>query len=419
MKSVFITATKKSIIVVSALIIVFLSGCNEDHNTIPPEKILEYYELNRQNSLNLFLPVMFNLDSLDEELFKIVHFSDAHVSSWSRHNNSNALVQYNLKEAVQFANDPVFRINAMVATGDHIGNHAPTTRSEAVVFLNKFTHTLYAKNHVPAFVSTGNHDINMMHSDIRLHSFSKTELYNLLTSKINYPVQSEGQENFYYADLENPMGGVIRIIALDVVDQDHPVYNAQHNAILSQKQIDWLCHTALKKDMTDLHSVIILLHHPLPPDDEEIRMAIRSEFLHNWNMLPEIIETFRTKQSITRKYKNKELETDSISVNVSFADTPGEFICYLGGHLHTYLDYEVRSSSIQSSLPKQIMIIANNMSPCDRSATTFPVIERSDTGLRNNTFNLYAIDTKNKIIHVTFFGATGFYYPHILKLHYL
>ena len=400
-------------VVVSVLIVGFLSGCNKD--SYPEEKRIEDYELNKQKSLELFAPVMYNdRDNMNEELFKIVHISDAHVSKWSQGNNSHN--PNNLKEAVRFANEAATRINAMVATGDHIGNHISTTRSEAIGFLEIFTNTLNKNNRIPTFTSTGNHDVNMINPNFDLFAISKPELYNHLTSKINYKIYADGIENYYYADLPNPMGGVVRIIVLDVTDQDKMLYNAQHNAILSQKQIDWLCHTALKTDMTDNHSIIILIHHPLPPNEEQLRQTVQNDFLYNWNMLPEIIEAFRTKQAIFGKYRNKLLESDSITVDVSFCNTPGEFICYMGGHLHTYLDYEVRSST-DSVLPKQIMIIANNMSPCDISQTTH--IERRETGLYNNTFNLYAIDTKNKKIHVTFFGATGFYYPQVLTLHYL
>ena len=375
---------------------------------------MEDYDINKQNSLKLFTPVMYNnLDGKHNELFKIVHISDAHLSTWSRGNHIND--PQNLKEAVRFANETVTRINAIVATGDHISNHDKTTRSQAISYMNAFTKALYENNEIPALTSTGNHDINMMNSNFDEFAISKTELYNLSTSKINYRINSDGIENYYYADLPNPMGGVIRIIALDVTDQDIMQYDAQHNAILSQKQINWLCHTALQKDMSEQHSVIILIHHPLPADDEALKTTVYNEYLYNWNMLPEIIEAFRTKQTLIKKYRNKLNVSDSIAVNVSFSHSPGEFICYLGGHLHTYLNYEVKVTP-ESSLPKQIMIIANNMSPSEKSSTTF--IERTDTGLQNNTFNLYAIDTKNKTIYVTFFGATGFYYPQVLTLHY-
>ena len=407
-----------SIIICLSFIYLF-SGCSKDSQT-SQEKKDEFYEQNRLITLGIFTPVMYSNEEratgelFKSELFKIVHISDAHVSPWSQGNNCNN--PNNIKEAVKFANDQNTRINAMVATGDYISNHLSTTRTEVLNYMNIFTEALYRQNNIPTFTSTGNHDTNMLNPNFLSFALSKTDIYNHLTAKINHQIYSEGIENYYYTDLPNPMGGTIRIIALDVTDQDEMLYTAQHNAILSQKQINWLCHTALKKDMTELHSVIILIHHPLPHDEESLKKIAYNQYLYDWNMLPEIIETFRTKQTLTKKYRNKLLVSDSISVDVSFSNSPGEFVCYLGGHLHTYINYEVKCS-IASTLPPQIMIIANNMSPNEQNPLS--PIERSETGLQNNTFNLYAIDTKKKMIYVTFFGATGFYYPQVLTLQYL
>ena len=409
-----INSFSKVIIFCLLLFSVFFSGCAKP--SVSEEKLIEYYEINKLNCLTTLKPHMYSdLENERKELFKIVHLSDAHLSPWSNGNNTKN--PYNLKEAVLFANDTATKTNVMVATGDHISQTMRTTSHDALSYLKIFSNTLFLDNKIPAFTSTGNHDPNMLNPDHPEYALSKSDLYTNLTAHINHPFYSEGLENYYYADLPNPMGGVIRIIALDVTDQENRKYSVQHNAILSQKQIDWLCNTALKKNMTESHSVIILVHHPLPPDREEaVRGIVYNEFLHEWNMIPEIVETFRTKQSLSRKYGNKLNVADSITVDVSFVDSPGEFVCYLGGHLHTYLHYEVRSSS-DPALPNQLMIIANNMSPSEKSETT--PIQRYDTGLRNNTFNIYALDTNRKVIYVTFFGATSFYYQQVITLRYL
>ncbi|MDR2233242.1 MAG: metallophosphoesterase [Tannerella sp.] len=401
------------ILIISQLFVVgFFSSCSKE--LITDEQLLEYYNTNRQNSLDIFSTIMYN-DSAGkrQELFKLVHFSDAHVSTWSSGNN--VLDPYNIKEAVRFANDPETKINALVSTGDHISNNVNTSHEEALKFMNIFSQTLYDQNNIPTFPSTGNHDANMMNPEFKSYALSKIDLYNNLTVRANHKLKSSGTENYYYADVVNPMGGTIRIISLDVTDQDELVFDAQHNAILSQKQIDWLCNTALKTGMTVRHSVIVLIHHPLPPADEEVRKAMLNEHLYNWNMVPEIIEAFRSKTTLNKKYNNHLLDTDNITIDVSFENSPGEFICYLGGHIHTFLQYEV--ASYGSTLPNQLMIIANNMCPTDKSPTS--PIQRSNIGLRNNTFNLYAIDTKRKIIYTTFFGATAFYYPQALTYKYL
>ena len=401
-------------LIISQLLIVgFFSSCSKE--IITEEKLQSYYDINRQNSLALFEPVMYSDSGVKgEELFKIVHISDEHVSTWSSGNS--VLDPFNLREAVRFANDPETKINAMVATGDHISNREATTREEALGFLDIFAQTLYDQNNIPTFACFGNHDANMMNPNFIPYALSKTDLYNHLTAKTNFKIKTSGTENYYYTDLVNPMGGTIRIIALDVIDQDELLYDAQHNAILSQKQIDWLCQTALKKGMTVRHSIIVLIHHPLPPANQDaMKGIVYNEYMYNWNLIPEIIEAYRSKKALIKKYRNKLLSTDSISVNVSFENSPGEFICYLGGHLHTYLQYEVNSYG--STLPNQLMIIANNMCPSDKSSSS--PIERTYVGLQNNTFNLYAIDTKRKKIYITFFGATSFYYPQVLTCQYL
>ena len=407
MRKIFIYSELMLPVIGLLLLFGFFAGCEKS------DMSGKYYELNRQKALETITPFMYsNAESESKERFKIVHISDVHLSPWS--SGTNIRNPFNLEEAIRFANDPETRIDVIVDTGDHISSTMNTTYRDAMTYLVAYAKTLFRDNNIPTFPSTGNHDSNMLNPNHPDYALSTMDLHTHLTSKINHPVFSDGKENYYYADLPNPMGGVIRVIALDVTDQTNRIYSSQHNAILSQKQIDWLCHTALKQNMTEGHSVLILVHHPMPPANEEaLKGTVYNEYLHNWNMVPEIIEAFRTKESIQKAYRNKLNDTDSIAVDVSYDQSPGEFICYLGGHLHTFLHYEIKSVS----QPKQLMILSNNMSPSERSANT--PIQRSSTGQQNNTFNLYAIDTEKKVIYIAFFGATGFYYPQVLELAYL
>jgi hypothetical protein len=250
-----------------------------------------------------------------------------------------------------------------------------------------------------------------------VESITKADTYNNITSRINYPIRHSGTENYYYADVANPTGGKIRLIGLDILDQDSPRYNTQSHAILSQRQIDWFSGTALKEGMTSGHSVIVLIHYPLT-EDPEIRKYVYNWFVYDWRVIPEIVEAFRGKTCLSKTYANSMDASDSLLVDVSYADTPGEFICYLGGHIHTYLDFEITDiGNVNPLLPKQIMIISNNMSPSDRNVKSF--IERSNLGLSNNSFNIYEIDTYSKTIYVAFFGAPGLYYPSLISLKYL
>jgi len=375
-----------------------------------------YYEINKRNCLIKFSPITATtLRQEENDLFKLMHISDAHLAPWSSNNPYQN--PFNLIEAIRFANDPEANINALVATGDHIGNNLNTTRELALTYMDAFTKTLYDHNTIPTFVSTGNHDANMLNRERPDFAVSKSDVYRHTTTKANYPIHGPEERNYYYTDMPDPMGGTIRIIALDVIDQEGTVHDTQHYATFSQQQIDWFCHTALKENMTPMHRVIVLIHHPLSSTNPEVRLFSYDEYMYGWKMIPEIMEAFRSKNDWSQQYCNRFNESDNLTVDVSFKDTPGEFICYLGGHIHTYMHYEVDGfRNLNPTLPKQLMIIANNMSPSEKNQKS--LIERNPVGLRNNTFNLYAIDTSTKSIYITFFGATAFYYPDVIKLSY-
>jgi len=418
--------------IVYALVVV--QGC-KDGNVVNVDDIPHFYEVNRAECLRKFAPFIGNTTQ-KQFFFKIVHISDVHVSSWS--SNCPANQPYNLEEAVRFANDPAAGFHTLIETGDHINNKLETQRDEALKYLDAFANALYSpSNLIPTFTSTGNHDANMLNPDHPEYALSKADIYNHITSRTNYAIHTDGVQNYYYADLPNPAGGVIRIISLDVIDQDGVEFDAQHFALFTAQQVNWFCETALKENMTENHSVIVLIHYPLPSNAPAAKDFVFNDFQYHWLLVPEIIEAFRSKSDFTHKYicnfrakrinpvaqkmtkRNVvELEPDTLSVNVSFRDAPGEFICYLGGHAHTYLHYGVDDIRNKNpDLPKQIMILANNMSPSERNAKS--PVQREINGVMNNTFNVYAIDTVNKTIHITFFGATGFYYPEIIALKYL
>ncbi len=339
------------------------------------------------------------------ERFKLVHISDAHISDWSDGNHKNK--PKNLLEAVRFANQTELRINAMVHTGDHIGNTDKTTLASAEEYFASFTRFFYESNQIPSFVSVGNHDANMMNPS-STHWVTRENMNRLLISKQNYVVQAEPKRNYFYTDLPSPQGGMIRFISLDPTDQDGGLYNAQHLAIFSREQIDWLCHKALKENMTAEHSVIILLHYAMYPDpDQPGAKPYENHFVHAWGMIPEIIEAFRSKTSWKWDYANKIIREPelSIPVDVDFSQTPGEFICYLGGHVHTYDCYEVGGiRNASPDLPKQREVICNNMSPCD-IGTLYNTIMRKNNSVICNSFNVYAIDTNEKKVYITIFGA--------------
>ncbi|MDR1675517.1 MAG: metallophosphoesterase [Tannerella sp.] len=386
-----------------------LSGCNRGEETV-----LDEYETNRNLCLESFATSAGGVLSLrvnqPDNIFTLVHISDAHLSPWSSNNHFTRPA--NLTEAVRFANDPELKVHALVATGDHISNSPATTRTKAFSYMEAFAKALYTQNTVPTFASTGNHDANLLNREHPEYALGRADIFSLVTYRTNYPVHSPVGQNYYYADLADPMGGTVRIIALDVIDQEGTAYDVQHYATFSQRQIDWFCHTALKEDMTDKHRVIVLVHFPLSTTSPDLRVFSTDEYLYSWNMIPEIVEAFRSRNDWKQTYRNRRNASDTLAVDVSFRNARGDFVCYLGGHIHTYMHYEVDGfRNLNPALPRQIMIIANNMSPSEKNEKS--PIKRA-AGLRNNTFNVYAIDTRERTVYIHFFGATAWYYLDLL-----
>ena len=382
--------------------VLFATGCHH-------EDYIRNFEINTQDASAMLQQITYNeIQNPNEpstlrntyERFKIVHISDPHISDWTADNHCSNPI--NVLEAVQFTNLVDLRINAFVATGDFIANMEKTTAFDATFYLRSFITALYTDNNVPTFVCTGNHDANML-TDKQEYYLSKQMLNGILFNKSNYTLHQPYGENYYYADLSNPCGGTIRIIALDNTDQDGFEYNSLTTSCITQQQVNWLIQTALVEGMTDTHHVIILNHHPLQPysKDQSTYMCAGTH-LYGATLIPDIVNAFIQKKSLEADYRTTKAPSASIHLKADFSNTKGDFICYMGGHAHTPAHFEVTCQ--EPSAPKQLMLLANTLSP-DMQNNSFSYIKREKDDLSSNSFSIYAIDTQEKNIYITSFGA--------------
>lgn len=355
------------------------------------------------------------------ERFKIVHISDVHISSWSPSNHY--VLPINLRQSVQFANQPELRINVMAVTGDFISYGK---KSEAKAYMKSFASSLQQDNFIPYVICTGNHDSNIGaqedRSPIMSTLFYKPEITNLLFTNNQNSYKRIPNENYYYKDFSNPQGGTIRMIALDMIDQPSDVYNTLNYAHYSQEQINWLSNVALREGMTSSHSVIILNHYPFQHHDSGASTYLcDGDYVHPWYMIPEIVEAFRGHTTLTKTYPNQ-FGGEDIHVDADFTNNTATFICYLGGHIHANAYFEIKGlSNEQMNLPKQKMIICTNQAPSD-AGTVYNRVKREEDSLSSNSFCIHAIDTQEHKIYITFFGAFrpegATNYPDIQELTY-
>jgi predicted MPP superfamily phosphohydrolase len=423
MNSVYsiIKAYALSILVIGAV------GCNKDD--APKDNSLRsdfntYYTINNREATKRLASVMYNrADTLHPvERFKFVHISDPHLSGWSSGNYYAK--PNNLVESVAFANQRELKINAMVETGDHISNSDVDT---ARLYLSSFFNFFYKDNYIPAFSCYGNHDPNI---DDKKEYIPSDVLANAVRAHRNHPVGYEPEsKSYYYADVPNPQGGTIRFIALDMLDQPGNEYNTLHYVVYSQEQIDWLGNVALREGMTAGHSVIVLTHFPFQASIwggmgkavETESYLCDGDFVNTWQMVPEIMEAYRTRSSICKTYRNKvHPDREGIKAEFDFTGSAGEFVCYLGGHAHCFALFDVHNTG--STLLPQKMILCTNQAPSE-VGIRYSKVRRAENSVTSNSFNIYAVDTNEKKVYITFFGAYIPFddpsFPAVLEFFYL
>lgn len=339
---------------------------------------------------------------MGNERFKLVQISDPHLSDYSPSDHYEYPI--NLIQAVKFANQQELRINALVATGDFISHSDDKERAKS--YMCSFSHYFLWENFIPSFACMGNHDSNMNGKD-NTASITKEEINKILFSESgNATRQQPNGENYYYADVANPQGGYIRFIALDMLDQPGIRYNTLHDAVFSAAQVKWLIEVALKEGMTDSHSVVILTHYPFQPYSGNASTYLcDGDFIYPWSMIPEIIEAFRGRTVLHKTYANRSVRTENIQVDADFAGYRGEFVCYLGGHAHCDALFSIENLENRdpARLPQR-MFLCTNLAPSEKGQV-YNTVERIEDTPSSNSFRIYAIDTSEKKIYATHFGA--------------
>ncbi|NDV55232.1 metallophosphoesterase [Parabacteroides sp. 52] len=385
----------------------FVSCTDKEEESLPAVEILDLpeaiFQANNSLAVNRLRSISFGeADKLGgrKERFKMVHISDSHLSSWSVDNHYKNPI--NLIHSVRFANQPALKINAMVATGDFMGYS--TDKKVAMDYMRSFVEYFHKGNYIPSVLCTGNHDNNYLDDK---YVFTRAELNSLLFS--TDPNRGDDRsENYYYLDVPNPQGGFIRFISLDMID--HPSgkeYDALHYVYYSQRQITWLGEVALKKDMTPQHSVVVLNHIPFEPTSSGGATSYFCDgyYVHTWQMVPEIIEAFRSRTPIKKIYPNTLGREDRIHVDFNFEEATGEFVCHMGGHAHVYACFDIKTISNENpDLVRQKMILCNNQSPTE-IGVVYNRTPRENRTVSSNSFSIYAIDTQEKKVYITFFGA--------------
>ena len=303
--------------------------------------------------------------NVSDNLLVLAHVSDPHSDT------------HVYSRFIKFLKNHIDTINAGVVSGDFV----LTARAE------QFESMLACEDEsVNLIKCTGNHDVTAGVTD--------EQVYNYLNLDTNTG------KLYYYVDY--PQG--IRVICLhqyDVSDASGAVRDATAN--YSQTQIDWFIST-LQDALTNNLSVIVVahgVHHgqlPLYNDKgfcQDVDVAAAAETCPSGTIILDIVNAFKHGLSINQTYRG-----GALVANTTFSSS-GEFICYIGGHLH--LDYIGYSRTYNDQLMCIIQVCGIDSNPNFKRDHDTPRIKNTPT---EESINVYGFDTVSKLVKVVKIGST-------------
>jgi len=343
--------------------------------------------------------------------FTFVHFGDIHYYS------SNYAVNHD--ELNAFANDSLAasKINAILCTGDIsegiAGRGKTATMNETTDFSNRFLNSL-----TPVMYCPGNHDDNvnfdgaglLSKANVLNNAITRAELYAKFNGAIKTKyglLQTVTDKLYSYQDFAEYQ---IRVIALDryedpLVDdgsgQNMLRYkNAAHAGHwYSQAQLDWLQTTLAS--IPAGWSLLVMTHGSLDFSTTDFATLTA---LQGTAFIPTIIDAWIRGGTYNHSYTHPVYADMNTTKNFNFTTRgAGKFITYIAGHTHC------TGWSFVPAFPTQRTIVVScTFTGGMDDGTTHKVWGQARSSLTielRNAFHIISVDTTNRKLFLTFFGA--------------
>lgn len=363
---------------------------NEQHTTS------EIYNINKRE----FLPHYFSVQETKHNGWKkrlnVVHVTDIHIGSED--------ADINLQECIDLSKEKNMALSAIIGTGDlTIGLRYP--KNEVLSYYHTCRDILMQSD-IPTLFQLGNHDANDIDRNPELAITKREQFVNVFEDiKKKHPNivwgDAENYRHYHYYDITHELGNV-RVIMLDQLDHDQPIgrdkkliYKSMDDAVYSQKQIDWLCNTALQ--VPEGYGVIIGNHYIyMERGDADSSLLIDDQFTQGWQLIPDIIDAWQNKTTLVKEYADMR-QVQSIKVNADFSNIKKgtEFICHLVGHTHYRTHLQLQGY-------KQLLIMEDSSG---QRGNVFSKVSRVKKSPTSNCFSILSIDRTEKCIYKTIYGA--------------
>lgn len=321
------------------------------------------------------------------------------------------------KSFLAFA-DGVDGIDLILNTGDNTAQGLDNGAEEMEYMMDALDEANISKPYLPV---AGNHD-----------RYSLTNAQVAAAYKLQERGLREDNNNcYYYYDVNNnnnwdgngAEGSIskIRFIVLNAYDVDATGYDyIAKDYHFTQTQIDWFIDVLENTPSTT--AVVVCMHgiegikFPINTGDKAFYQRHyvinrpQSNMSYEGTIIEDIIEAFRTKENINKSFSIADIGTVTAETNFS---QKGHFICYMVGHFHA----DITGYSYYH--PNQLYLVCpcscitpdyNNSGVLNGSGrysygNEVGDMPRVDGTKTEDCFNVYGIDTINKIVKVVRVGS--------------
>ena len=358
---------------------------------------LEELELNRR-----FLPYSIGSPkrsvTYDDayERANILFFSDSHIDF---RNPVESLD--NVRRTIEYSNSSPVTFDAVVNCGDAITPFQVRPKEDAYARFTPFFDEM-KKSRSPVIYSMGNHDLNDW-GNYPQNAFDDTDLGKLFFdyAEENFGIVRQAKDgniksSWHYYDIESKK---IRIVSVNIQDSDKETVNEEGKVrfystfYVSQKQMQWICDTALNfDDKEEKDWGVIFALHQIPRKKHE-------EYPDAGEILIKLCSAFNKGEKFTYSFTSEEFPFFNLDMDYNFSryhdmEKKPHMICWLLGHDHEDI-VEVKEGI------NLIWTLNNSASTCCSDARIARVLGTST----QNSFDIVNIDTRERKIRIFKYGA--------------
>ena len=303
--------------------------------------------------------------------------------------------RYNIKNSAPILEKVLLDCNIpyYFNAGDIVSGVRSHLKEDIINDLQEFKKA-FSETESKCLIAFGNHDASYSLPNSNAYydmQLSTTEIYkNLLSFGDKYQQRVYGGDKSYYY-VDNYIDKIRYVILCnhdlptnELDDNGKPIYSKMRTYTMLSDQINWFAFVALNLPCKDW-SVILCSHETAISKDF-------NELSPNYPILLNIINAFKNSEKFVGSMSFNDTPYLNVSVNVDYTKGGGNFIGWVGGHMHT--DEMITVNGITS-----VTTFTDSSGGQDGNVT--PHIPNTD---KEQSFDVFTVDKLNRKVYITRIG---------------